>query len=754
MAKARILEIKARGAIVLLMETNEKAWLPSYEISTQYNHAKKLTEQALCVKGQELDVEIYGKELGGDKKLVSHIRFSNDPWKKVKTWQDTDAKEMKIDSVTTNHAFGMIEPGIGGFVVLADIYQNISFPPSWHQFKTICAGDIIAGYVKTGEIDQQNRLIKLEPTEYVKVLTDIPEFLPIIQKGLNISPEPKETGIWEYRQRKNHIFSDIRHILVVDNDHLFLKEMGDYLESCGIKITRARSLSEVKHFLDNSACPDVEIALLDINLTKDHDYLGFQAAKAILRCQPRCRIIMTSGDSIDINKIASVAGNLPISGFLYKPFGIEDWNLSLSCALRENPTNLSNFFNQTLREAELPLTVASKTQTLHKLISDLRKEIKADVVALFGIHPLTYNVKIEAYSGAMKGLLEEYLEKLRYSPVKDVAIDKESIIAGKITCTSKSSKHRWLYSALHYESCIAYPIPITSDLEYCIFVFHALENFFTEIDSYKVGLTAERIAQAMEIERLEKTIRMENPFYLAGKTYGSMAHDLSNTLSREFGISNILKTIDTQTVIAGEDKLKIKEDLELLNAELQRAREILHTFRRMSRSQHEVETEVNVKDILQKVAENIKIETDALNTEINVVFPPESTTPPAIVKIKQTAFEQVLFNLFLNAAQQIKRFDFARGKGKILAEYSIINDEEGKNSLRLLVHDSGPGIHGQDFEKVFEKGYTTKENGSGMGLDICRNILDQAGGKIHVLKSILFCGTTFEILLPLYKKEE
>ncbi|UCH97567.1 MAG: hypothetical protein JSV88_12155, partial [Candidatus Aminicenantes bacterium] len=152
MAKARIVEIKASGAVVIL-EDKEKAWLPAQELSTQFIPGKKLYQQGLCTPGQELDVMVYGKELGGKRKLVSHIRFHDDPWNKVKTWKDGDAKIMEIHSVTASRAYGRIESGITGFVQLDDIYKEVDFPRSWKHFKTIAVGDMIAGCVKANEID-------------------------------------------------------------------------------------------------------------------------------------------------------------------------------------------------------------------------------------------------------------------------------------------------------------------------------------------------------------------------------------------------------------------------------------------------------------------------------------------------------------------------------------------------------------------------------------------------------------------------
>lgn len=748
MLKAKIVEIKAAGAVVTL-DNNKKAWLPGQELSTRYNPLLKLSDQELCSEGQELEVIEYGKELGGGYTLVSHIRVDNDPWNKVRTWQDNEVKEMRIQAVTASRAYGVIDSGVRGFVEIDNINKYIPFPRSWKHFKTISPGDIIAGYVKINEIDFQNRLVKLDPTEYLKNLKNIPDCLPVLNTDSAIIPPKEKFQTYENYQWTSNLPSEIQHLFVVDDDELFLKEMGDYLESCGIETTRASSKDEITRFLENPECQDVDAAFIDINLAKDHDYVGFQVAKAIVRIQPRCRIIMTTGDPIDREKISSVTGNLLISGFLFKPFGIEELYHTLAQALVEKPKKINDFFNFP-EEIEKPEpTIEPKPRSLDALVSDFKNEVAAETVILFSIHPISYEVRVVTHFGLFPSQAEDYSSKLHYSPVKDVAIDKEIIFENKIIGTPRYSKHRWLVIALQYESCIGCPVTVTQELEYCLFAFHGNEKHFDKVDLFKLKSTADRIAQALEIQRLEETIRNENPFYLTGKTYGSMAHDLVNALNREFGLPAIFKIIADNNTIGVNDKIAIKKHLENLRGELERAKEIVKNFRRMSRSQHENETEVDVVATSQKVARIIKVETDALNTEIIVTPPQEHSGIQGKVKIKQTPFEQVLYNIFLNAAQQIDRFSFARRKGIIQVEFAVIKAEDNKDYFRVLIHDSGPGIHTRDFEKIFQRGYTTKEDGCGMGLDICRNILSQAGSRIRVLKSILFCGSTFEILLPL-----
>ncbi|HLP61786.1 MAG TPA: hypothetical protein VK186_23295, partial [Candidatus Deferrimicrobium sp.] len=187
MLKAKIVEIKAAGAVVTL-DNNKKAWLPGQELSTRYNPLLKLSDQELCSEGQELEVIEYGKKLGGKETFVSHIRVANDPWNKVKTWQNGEVKEMKIHAVTASRAYGMIESGIPGFIELDDIYKSIHFPRSWKHFKIISPGDIIAGSVKVDEIDFQNRLVKLASAEYLKNLDNVPGCLPVFNRDVQNVP--------------------------------------------------------------------------------------------------------------------------------------------------------------------------------------------------------------------------------------------------------------------------------------------------------------------------------------------------------------------------------------------------------------------------------------------------------------------------------------------------------------------------------------------------------------------------------------
>lgn len=120
--------------------------------------------------------------------------------------------------------------------------------------------------------------------------------------------------------------------------------------------------------------------------------------------------------------------------------------------------------------------------------------------------------------------------------------------------------------------------------------------------------------------------------------------------------------------------------------------------------------------------------------------------------INKSDFYQVLSNLIINSVQakQLEGFIFLK------TEYIQINDNNYFDSLipgrhiKITVSDDGEGIEEKDLPKIFEPNFTTKINGSGLGLYTVKSIIDKIHGHINV-KSIKGLGTEFEIYLPAYE---
>jgi PAS domain S-box-containing protein len=102
--------------------------------------------------------------------------------------------------------------------------------------------------------------------------------------------------------------------------------------------------------------------------------------------------------------------------------------------------------------------------------------------------------------------------------------------------------------------------------------------------------------------------------------------------------------------------------------------------------------------------------------------------------------QQVFLNLLLNALEAMSSVEAAPRE-------LLISTEPDHTGVLIAVHDSGPGIPPEHLERVFNSFYTTKPNGTGMGLSICRSIIDAHGGRLWA-EANQPRGAIFQFTLP------
>jgi PAS domain S-box-containing protein len=113
----------------------------------------------------------------------------------------------------------------------------------------------------------------------------------------------------------------------------------------------------------------------------------------------------------------------------------------------------------------------------------------------------------------------------------------------------------------------------------------------------------------------------------------------------------------------------------------------------------------------------------------------------APVEGDRVQLQQVILNLVLNAAEAMSTVD---GETRQLV---ISTEQDGANGVLAAVRDSGPGINPELIERVFEAFYTTKHSGVGMGLSICRSIIEAHDGRLWVDANEPR-GAAFQFTLP------
>ncbi len=230
-----------------------------------------------------------------------------------------------------------------------------------------------------------------------------------------------------------------------------------------------------------------------------------------------------------------------------------------------------------------------------------------------------------------------------------------------------------------------------------------------------------------EIERLHATqISRAEHFATLGELAAGLAHEIRNPLA---GIAGVVEIIGRDLPASSPARSVIK-DVRLEIAQINRIlTDLLETARphRPSIRRGNLNTTVEHAVILARQ--------QALSRPIEIVF----NKNPALPEIEHDSdqIHQVLLNLLLNAIQAID------GAGQIAVDL-----ESRDHSAAVIVFDSGRGIPPEHLPNIFRPFYTTKGNGTGLGLSLARRIVEEHHGHINVTSTI-GKGSKFVVTLPL-----
>jgi NO-binding membrane sensor protein with MHYT domain len=113
-----------------------------------------------------------------------------------------------------------------------------------------------------------------------------------------------------------------------------------------------------------------------------------------------------------------------------------------------------------------------------------------------------------------------------------------------------------------------------------------------------------------------------------------------------------------------------------------------------------------------------------------------------LIQADRVQLQQVILNLIINAVQAMS------GVGEGARELLIGTGKDASGRVLVYVQDSGPGLNPESFERLFDSFYTTKPGGMGMGLSICRSIVEAHGGRIWATPNA-GPGITVQFALPI-----
>lgn len=242
---------------------------------------------------------------------------------------------------------------------------------------------------------------------------------------------------------------------------------------------------------------------------------------------------------------------------------------------------------------------------------------------------------------------------------------------------------------------------------------------------------SERKKIAEELKKRSNQLIQAKKMASLGILTAGVAHELNNPLN------NISTSIQIVLEELEEDNIEFKRN-RLLEAEKQveRAKGIVKALLEFSHEKSLSFKRVQFKDLVEEAINHIR---GLLPPEISI----NMEVPKDIeVNIDPKRIRQVLINLILNSIQ-------AMTKGGVLTIKVWEGIEDDEKMFYFQVQDTGHGISKQDFDKIFDPFYTTKDvgSGSGLGLSISHSVIERHGGSIEI-ESVPEKGSKFTVTLP------
>ena len=223
----------------------------------------------------------------------------------------------------------------------------------------------------------------------------------------------------------------------------------------------------------------------------------------------------------------------------------------------------------------------------------------------------------------------------------------------------------------------------------------------------------------------EATHRKEKLMAL-GHLAAGVAHEIRNPLS---SIKGLAKYFAERTPPGGE----AYELAQVMAKEADRLNRVVSELLELVRPAHLKWQPVDLNEVIGHSLQLVS--QDASGRDITLQF----TAQPSLCRIQADPdrLNQVLLNLYLNAIQAIGR------EGII----TVAVAECGDGRIKLSVADSGKGMTAEQLQAIFTPYFTTKADGTGLGLAVVQNIVEQHGGTIHV-ESMPGKGAVFTLYLP------
>ncbi|MGD8743264.1 MAG: response regulator [Granulosicoccaceae bacterium] len=222
-------------------------------------------------------------------------------------------------------------------------------------------------------------------------------------------------------------------------------------------------------------------------------------------------------------------------------------------------------------------------------------------------------------------------------------------------------------------------------------------------------------------------------------TMGEMATEIAHELNQP--LTSIATYADACLRLLpanGDAPDDVRRALQDIANQAQRGGRIIRGLREFVGKGEGHRSTIDINNLVRDVVRLAEVEARWHSVKMSVAL---AADLPAVL-LEKILIEQVLLNLIRNAIEAMEAVD------KSSRQLTITSSRIPEDKICIAVQDSGPGLSEEAQQKVFERFYTTKANGMGMGLAICHSIIQEHGGKLWTTPNNPH-GTTFHFTLAI-----
>jgi signal transduction histidine kinase len=256
-----------------------------------------------------------------------------------------------------------------------------------------------------------------------------------------------------------------------------------------------------------------------------------------------------------------------------------------------------------------------------------------------------------------------------------------------------------------------------------------LASAFDDMMSELAAARERDLAKQAELARVTRLTTM-------GQMAASIAHEINQPLAAIVtGSSAGLRWLGR----AAPDLDEVRATLQRINNDGHRASDVIASVRAMFKKEGQGRAPIDVNDLIREVL--VLVNGDLRKRKISVRTELAERLPPILADHVQ--LQQVMLNLVTNAADAMAP---VTDRTRLLQIRSTLDGSDGVN---IVVQDSGTGIDADARERMFDAFFTTKSNGMGLGLSICRSIVEAHGGRLCASPATPH-GSMLQLMLPVH----